>query len=524
MRKRAVGLMLVALGLLLAACGGGSGATSSSSTSESSTSTGAAGEPKAGGQVTVADPLPPSSLDPILGTSGGDAMSLYPIFDRLINFNPETLEPEPGLATAWKYTDPKTLVLTIRKGVTFQDGTPFTAAAVKFNLDRARNLPTSVEKPTLETIESVQVTGSDKVTIHLKQPDAALLLTLADRAGMMASPTAVKKEGDEFANHPVGTGPFTVSQYVPNSKLVLAKYPHYWQEGKPYLDGITFTYFTAQQTANNAVRDNQAQVELNVALSDVSTLEAVSGLEVVSYKSLYTDGCYINVTQKPFDNVKVRQAVAIAIDREALNQVFAFGQGTPTSQFYPEGYWAADPALTDTFAFNQDKATELLKEAGYPDGVSVKGLGYKTSTEARMLQVIQQQLKGVGIDMSFSLPELATAAEEFFVEKKYGILCSSWSGRPDPSQTATQLLSGTSFYNAGAYAPPGMEAALKAAASEQDQSARAEALSKVTELNQKYVVWLPLLGEPNITAIYDNVGGLVPNLYGKIDVSFLWLN
>ncbi|MBV9604099.1 MAG: hypothetical protein JO027_03270 [Solirubrobacterales bacterium] len=471
----------------------------------------------------MADPLPPTSLDPILGTSGGDQMALYPIYDRLIDFNPRTLDPEPGLATAWRYTSPTTLVLTLRRGVAFQDGTPFNGAAVQFNLMRAATLKTSVEAADLASLASVTVTGPSQVTLHLKAPDAAMVLTLADRAGMMSSPTAVKKLGASYGNHPVGTGPYTVSQYVPNSKLVLNKNPHYWQAGKPYLKGITFDYFTDQQTANNAVKDDQAQVELNVALSDVSTLKAVSGLSVVSAPSLYIDGCYINAARPPLNNVLVRQAVAIAINRTALNQVFAFGQATPASQFYPSGYWAFDPAAANTLAYNPTKVRSLLKQAGYPNGVTIKGLGYQTSAEARLLQVIQQQLKNSDINMTFSLPQVATAAQDFFVSKTYNMICSSWSGRPDPSQTATQLMASTSFYNAGAYSPPGMAAALAAAAGDQSTPARADALHTVTALNQRYMVWLPLLNEPNVTAIYNKVHGLLPNLYGKVDVSFLWL-
>jgi peptide/nickel transport system substrate-binding protein len=510
---------MLAAGLLLAACASGS-----KPSAKTPATTGSAGTPKAGGELTVADPLPPTSLDPILGTSGGDQMALYTIYDRLINFNAATLDPEPGLATAWHYTNPTTLVLTLRQGVTFSDGTPFNAAAVQFNLMRAATLQTSVEAADLASLSSVQVTGQYQATLHLKQPDAAMVLTLADRAGMMASPTAVKEWGANYGSHPVGTGPYVFSQYVPNVKLVVTKNPHYWQAGKPYLNGITFDFFTDQQTANNAVEDHQAQVELNVALSDVSTLKAVPGLNVVSAPSLYIDGCYINTSLPPLNNILVRQAIAVALNRAALNQVFAFGQATPASQFYPSGYWAFDPAAANAFAYNPTQAHNLLKQAGYPNGVTIKGLGYQTSAEARLLQVIQQQLKSSGINMTFSLPQVATAAEDFFVTKTYNLICSSWSGRPDPSQTATELLSSASFYNAGAYSPPGMAAALAAAAGDQTQAGRAAALRTIDTLNQKYVVWLPLLAEPNVTAIDSTVHGLVPNLYGKVDVSFLWLN
>src|SRR3954447_21897394 len=162
--------VVLALALAASACGGKTSGTDTTSA------------PKAGGALKVAAALPPSSLDPIAGTNGGDQVSLYPIYDRLINLDPAALTPQPGLATAWKYTDPKTLVLTLRDGVTFHDGTPFNAEAVKFNLERDLDPAVSKNVSDLSNIESVDATGPHEVTIHLKQPDASLVLTLADRA------------------------------------------------------------------------------------------------------------------------------------------------------------------------------------------------------------------------------------------------------------------------------------------------------------------------------------------------------
>lgn len=502
MHTRAVGLVLIAM-LLLA---GTAWATAA---------------PKQGGQITVADPLAPTTLDPVAGSSGGDAMSLYPIYDRLIDFDPKTLAPAPGLATAWKYTHPKTLVLTLRGGVKFQDGTPFNAAAVKFSLDRAMTMPASTVKTDLSSIRSVEVSGPLKVTLLLNKPDASLVLTLADRAGMIVSPAAVKKWGASFGQHPVGTGPFSFVQYVPGAQMVVKKNPHYWQAGKPYLSQITFKYFTDQQTEDNALKAHQADLELNVPASDVAALKTVSGLDVVSHASLSTDGCYVNTGRAPLSNVLVRQALASAIDRRALSALLTFGLASPTSQVFPAGYWAADAKLVNPFQYNPAKAKSLLGQAGYPNGVSIKGLAFSDTAEIRRGQIIQQQLKSVGINMSLDVTDIPTAAKSFFTDKTYDLLCSNWSGRPDPSQTASSLFSAKSFYNAGAYSAPGMDAALYAAASAQDQAKRAAAFSKISSINQKYVVWLPLLSQPINTAIYKNIDGLVPNLYGKIDVSFL---
>ena len=509
MRVKVAGLVL-AVGLVAAACGGNDEEPVDSSAPQ-----------KAGGELTVADPLAPSSLDPVAGSSGGDQMSLYPIFDRLVNFDPKTLEPQPGLATEWSYPDPQTLVLTLREGVTFQDGTPFDGEAVKASLERALDKNISKISADLSMIDSIEASGPLEVTVHLNRPDTSLILILADRAGMIVSPTAVTKEGADFAQHPVGAGPYTFEKYVPNDQMVVTKNLDYWQDGKPYLDQITFKYFTDQQTANNALQGDQADIVLNADLADISTLEKMSGVSVVSEPSLLTDGCYFNFSRPPFDSVEARQAIAVAIDRDALNKSYAFGEAEPTSEVFPAGYWAADPDLQDTFTHDTDRAKELLDEAGHPDGLSITGVTFQDTGEVRKMEIYQEQLKEVGIDLTFEVFDPATVAQKFFTEHSYDIACASWSGRPDPSQTASSLFSSTSFYNAGSYAAPGMDDALAAAAAGQTQEERAEAFGKVTQINQEYVLWLPFLSEPNVTAIDDKVRGLTPNAYGKIDVSFL---
>lgn len=478
--------------------------------------------PKAGGLIVVGSPLAPTTFDPVAGTSGGDAMSLYPMYDRLINFEPKTLAPAPGLAKAWKYTQPDVLTLTLQEGVRFHDGTPFDAAAVKFSLERAMTMPTSTVKTDLAGIRSVDIVSTYEVKLNLNKPDAALVLTLADRAGMIVSPAAVAKSGTAFGQNPVGTGPFTFAEYVPGDKLVVKKNPDYWQKGQAWLDQITFRYFTSQQTANNALRARETDLLLNVPASDVAALKSVANLDVVSQASLLTDGCYFNFSREPFNNVLARQAVASAIDRRALGALLTFGLATPASQVFPTGYWAADTKLVDPFPFDAGKAKALLGQAGHPNGLAIKGIAFQSTSEVRKAQIIQEQLKAVGIDMSLEVTDIPTAARSFFTEKKFDLICSSWSGRPDPSQTAESLFSPKSFFNAGGYLAPGMDVALGQASSEQDPTKRAVAFSEVSRLNQQHVIWLPMLSQPNITAVYKNVGGLVPNLYGKIDVSFLW--
>jgi ABC-type transport system substrate-binding protein len=495
--------------------------TTPASDAPTSAPTSEAGAPVQGGEITVLHPTDSSSLDPVSGNSGNDHMSLYPMFDRLLNFEPETLEPTPGLATAWEQPDPETLVLQLQEGVTFHDGTPFDAEAVAYNLERALTLDTSTVKADIAMIESVEATGPLEVTIHMNRPDASLLLILADRPGMMVSPTAAEAAGPEFGREPVGTGPFKFVEWLTGDRLVVEKNPDYWQEGKPYLDRITFRYLTDQQTVTNALRTNEADVALKFAASEVETLD-VADIDVEVHPSLGTTVCYFNYSRPPFDDARVRRAVSFAVDRDAINQVLAFGLAQPASQVFPPGYWAADPELADTFTLDLDQARELLADAGLADGLSIRGLTYTGTAQTRLMEVMQAQLAEIGIDMSVETMEVGSATSRFFEDLGYDMYCAGWSGRPDPSQTANSLFAPDAFYNAGKYESPGMAEALEEAGATLGQDARAEAFSEVVRLTQEDALLLPLLHQPDITAVYDHIGGFVPNLYGKVDVSFLW--
>ena len=498
-------------------------ATDSTATTPGATSqTGSPSEtPVEGGEITVIHPTDSSSLDPISGNSGNDHMSLYPLYDRLLNFDPETLEATPGLAASWDQPDPQTLVLQLQDGVTFHDGTPFDAEAVAFNLNRALTLETSTVKADLAMIESVEATGPLEVTVHMNRPDASLLLILADRPGMMVSPTAAEASGAEFGLNPVGTGPFKFTEWLTGDRLVVEKNPDYWQEGKPYLDKITFRYISEVQTVSNALRTHEADVALKLASSEVETLD-VDGLGIEVNPSLGVTVCYFNFSRPPFDDARVRRAVSFAVDRDAINQALAYGLAEPASEVFPPGYWAADPDLASTFTLDLDQARALLSEAGLADGVSIKGLTYTGTAQTRLMEIMQAQLAEVGIDMSVEQVDVGAATSAFFEKLGHDLYCAGWSGRPDPSQTTNSLFAPDAFYNAGKYESPGMAAALEEAGATQDHDARAEAFSEIIRMSQDDALLLPLLHQPDITAVYDDIGGFTPNLYGKVDVSFLW--
>ena len=185
----------------------------------------------------------PSSLDPATGGAGSDHVFLYNFYDTLVDWEPETLAPKPGLAASWDFTDPTTLVLKLQEGVTFHDGSPFNAEAVKFNLDRNRTAQLSNIKKDLANVSEVQATDELTVTLTLSAPDTALPLILSDRAGMMVSPQALNNDPEANVDRaPVGTGPWTFTGWTDNEKVSGERFADHWREGVPGVDGIVLQH------------------------------------------------------------------------------------------------------------------------------------------------------------------------------------------------------------------------------------------------------------------------------------------
>jgi ABC-type transport system substrate-binding protein len=519
-----VGLLLAAI-VVAGACGGSGSAKGGSALEGGGGTTAPSGgdsKPISGGTLRMVHVSNPSSLDPHTGGSGGDHVSLYPLYDRLVNFSADKLEPQPGLAESWNYPDPLTLVLNLRQGVTFQDGTPFNADAVKYNLDRAKTLPKSTVKAETGSISSVDVTGPYTVTAHLSRPDSALILILADRAGMMVSPTAAAAAGDGFAQHPVGTGPFSFVEWRPGDRLVLKKNPNYWQAGKPYLDGISIRYLTDSQTGNNALLADEADFKTSVEPADVDNLKRQSGIVVSSAPSLFVDMCYGNFGSGPWTDVRFRQAVNYAIDRSAMNAALLFGEGSPAAQIVPEKHWAYQTNLANPWPHDAAKAKQLLAQAGLT-GTTLRVLSPDGPGYQRRDEVMQAQLKEVGINMTIDIMETGASAKSFFEGLSHDMYCSGWSGRPDPNQSMSSIYSSKGYFNAGKYVAPKLDELIAAAAASPDIPTRAKAYGPLTSAIQEQALTVPIEFRPSINGMRSRVKGFEPNLYGKPDVSFLWI-
>ncbi|HYD71169.1 ABC transporter substrate-binding protein [Azospirillum sp.] len=478
-----------------------------------------------GGVLRVAANANPSSLDPATGGAGSDLVFLYTLYDTLVEWDYETLKAKPGLAQSWAFPDPTTMVLTLRDGVTFHDGTPCDAEAVRFNLERARKDPRSNIKADLVNVAAVEVSGPNSVTLRLSQPDTALPLILSDRAGMIASPKAIEAMGKDHDRNPVGSGPWAFASWADGERITVKRNPRYWKSGRPLLEGIEFQIIPDGSTSLRSAISGQTDVAYQLSERQRPLIEKSKALTLVSGPTLYAFQLYINYGRKPLNDVRVRQALNHAIDRKTFVEATMAGTGEPAYMCLPSAHWAFDKDVATLSAYDPDKAKKLLAEAGYADGLDLDLRGYNDQASVQRQEVLMEMFRKVGIRGRFVNGPIAEASGRFFGAEKQGdLLLSAWTGRPDPSQAYALMFLEGAYFNSGRAAPPaGFTEALAESRRSSDLAERTAALAKVQRIVMENVLAIPLAFRFDIIAASGKVQGFRSNLLGKPkfeDVSF----
>lgn len=318
------------------------------------------------------------ALDPIKSRSVSDMLVLNQIYDTLFHAQDDGTY-KPGLAQSYKVEGNNIVTVTLRPNLKFSDGTPLDAAAVKFSIDRAIASRNTNLAPEINNVASVEVIDPTTVKITMKTPTiGSFFELLAGRETMPVSPTAVNADPAGFNTKPVGGGPFVVTQYTPQQVLSLRENPNYWDAKRWKLAGIDFIHATLGAPVVNAFRGGQANmVELEAA--QAGDVKSVSGAKVDTAPSdanfFYVATCK---SKPPFDNLKFRQGVQTAMDRDAINQLLQDGTGQPMYTMWPEQSGFFTKSLDGTYAYNVKKAKKLFAEAGW-NSADTLPIGYPTA-------------------------------------------------------------------------------------------------------------------------------------------------
>ncbi|MFC6116836.1 glutathione ABC transporter substrate-binding protein [Sporosarcina thermotolerans] len=395
MKKNSLLVIIIGLVLVLSACmSGNAGDTGKSEGGGKSSET---------KDLIVATLSDATKLDPHLGTDIPSANIYHGrIYEGLV-YQDKNMEIQPLLATSWEKLDDLTWEFTLRENVKFHDGTDFTAEAVKRTIERVLDEKTASARANLfEMITEVKVINDHKVQLITEYPYAPLLANLSHYASGIISPTAIDS-GKEIAQNPVGTGPYKLANWKIGQEIKLEQFDKYWgkQSG---LKTITFKVIPEDSTRVAMVETGEAHIADPVPVTEVDRITNSDSMKLVRSDSLGNDYIGFNLNKEPFNNVKVRQAISYAIDTESIISGVYNNVGTLATSTMGPAIWGFNDKLKG-YSYDLEKAKALMAEAGYKDGF--KTTIWTNDNKARMdvAEVVQSQLKGLGIDLEIKVVE-----------------------------------------------------------------------------------------------------------------------
>jgi peptide/nickel transport system substrate-binding protein len=437
----------------------------------------------------------PDMLDPTLGRTYVGRIVFAAFCDKLFDID-EKLNIVPQLALSHETSaDGKEMTIKLRPGVKFHDGEPFDAEAAKFSLDRHLTFPTSFRKPELATVDHVDVVDPLTIKLVLKTPFSPLIAQLTDRAGMMVSPKAAKAEGDKFGLHPVCAGPYKFVERVQQDRIVFEKFADYWNKDSVFIDKVVFLPIVDATVRLANLKSGGLDLIERVLATDIKDVRADPKLKLSTALELGYFGLTINVAKDKnkgglSQSEKVRQALDLSIDREAINQVVFNGEFTPGNQWVsPEHpyYQKSFPIRGRDVA----KAKALLKEAGVTLPVAVDMMVPKGAESEAVAQVLQSMAAEAGFDLKIRVIEFATSFKQAQAGEFQAFLIG-WSGRIDPDGNAYVFLHSNAPQNDGGYSNPEADKALEDARLITDAAQRKAIYEKLTKvvLNDEPLIYL----------------------------------
>ena len=446
-----------------------------------------AGSP-AGAQTTLRIGLAedPDVLDPTLSRTYVGKIVFSSICDKLFDID-ENLDPISQLALAHETSpDGKAVTIKLRPGVLFQDGERLDAEAAKFSLDRHASLPGSFRKPEIAAIDRVEVVDPLTIRIVLKEPFAPLISQLADRAGIMMSPKAARESGDKFGLKPVCAGPYRFVERVQQDRIVVERFQDYWNKGNVHIGRIIYLPIPDATVRLANLKSGGVDLLERLLATDIGQVRSDPRLKLASALETGYQGLDINVGlgerwKNPLGtNPKVRQALNLAIDRQALTNVVFNGEFVPGNQwvhpFHPF-YQAAFPVPKRDVA----AAKALMAEAGIKERFGVELMVTKSVEVQRVAEMIQAMAAEIGIDMQIRVTEIGTALKQAEVGD-YQAFLLGWSGRADPDGNSYIFHKCKAPQNYPGYCNPELDRLLDAQRAASDAAQRKAIFGQATKI------------------------------------------
>jgi peptide/nickel transport system substrate-binding protein len=453
----------------------------------------------------------PDVLDPTLARTYVGRIVFASLCDKLFDID-EKANAVPQLALSHETLDDgKTMIIKLRPNVKFHDGETMDAEAVRYSLDRHMTMQGSFRKPELAAVDKVEVVDPLTVKLTLKTPFSPLLSQLTDRAGMIVSPKAAKEAGDRFGAKPVCAGPFKFVDRVQQDRITLERFADYWDKDKIKIDRVVFQPITDGTVKLANLKSGQLDLIERPLATDLAEIRSNPNLKLVALTDLGFNGMWINVSKgEPAkgplgQDARVRQALELAIDREALNQVVFNGEYvvgnqwiSPDKPYYQEKF----PVPKRDVA----KAKQLLQQAGVKTPVAVDFMVGNTTEAKASAEVIQAMAAEAGFDMKIRLVEFATGLKEA-EEGRYQAFLLNWSGRTDPDGNLYIFMKTGAPQNYGGYSNANVDKALDEARLKSDPKERKAIYERVAAETLKDNPYLYLYHRKVLIAHSNKVEG-----------------
>ena len=502
LRRLGLGGAALTLPGLLAACGGGGGGEKSA---ETTTSAGTRG-----GVFRFARNEEPLSFDPLVPSDNGSIWVLYNMFDQLTTVNETSTDVVPSIAASWDVSPDSTIyTFDLRKDVHFSDGTPMTADDVVFSIQRAADKKKSGYSFLFGPVTQVKKLNANQVQITLSNPFAPLLQNLNVFPASIVPKKVVEADEKGFAQKPIGTGPFALKQFRKGQLTHLVRNQNYWKKGRPYLDEVRIPYVTDDNTRILKLQAGEIDAAVNIPYAQIEQLDKRGDVDVKIEPLFRFDGIWLNNAKSPLDDVRIRQALNYATDKESIIKSVLFGHAEVANHMMPKmKYWRSD---VKAYPYDIAKAKQLMKQSKAPGGFSVP-LVVPTgdSIISQVAQIVKQSWAEIGVTANISNLDIGTAYTNF--SNSNYVAGNNWYITSDvvaPDELAAiqfdySATGGThSFFTN--YNSPQATALVNKAASATDDKTRADAFGKLQQVVMEDAPLVALYFTPARTGLRTNV-------------------
>ena len=476
------------------------------------------GSPVSGGTLVMARASDVFNFDPANAPDQESISTVLEIYDRVAQFGPNG-QIRPDLATSWAFSkNHESVTFNLRKGVRFSDGSPLTAEDVVFSITRALNPKSIYAVLWGGAVKKVTAIGALQVRVDLRRPFAPLLSTLATAQGSVVSKKAWSRLGKAAAQHPVGTGPFTLQRWDKGNQLILVPNQYYWGK-KPYLSKVIF----------KVVGDDNARI-LQLRSGTVDAIDTVPPNQVQSLRSagnrveiVYGQSTLLipmNEGVKPFQDRNVRLALSSALDREAIAKVSYFGLAKPALSPLPSGSLFYQPNWG--VKYDLTKAKAYLAKSSVPNGFSFTlTVPAGNAAFSSLAQIWAASLKQIGVTAKIVQLE-ATTAFDRWLQKKYEVYLQPWANdTPDAMEYAELGIAGQDGFFTG-YTNPRAKKITAAGEAALVPAARQKAYTEIQRIAAQDVPQIYAVSLPIIWASASKVHGFSPNAQGAYGFNRVW--